>query len=339
MNEPVKVLITLPIPDDLVAQLREISERLDIRVMSSSEAGGIPSDIWKEIEVLYTNRALPEPEQAPSLRWIQFHWAGVNHAIQAPILAKPGLTATTLSGAGATKMAEYIMGMLFALGLRIPDLLENQANCSWPEDRWKRFQPRELRESTVGIVGYGSIGRQVARALQPFGAQVLATKKNLMDPVDWGYTVDGFGDREGDYVHRLYPAEALNSMLRECDFVVVSLPLTDSTRDLFAEEQFNALKPGAYLVDISRGGVIDHKALAAAVSEGRLSGAVLDVFPEEPLAEDSPLWDIPNVIITPHISGATAFYDERAVKLFSENLRLYLNGAPLLNALDLDEGY
>ncbi len=339
MTEPVQVLITLPFPDLLVDQLREISPRLNIRVIKAQEVGDIAPEVWQEAEILYTNKVLPEPDQAPSLRWIQFHWAGINHAIQAPILSKADLAVTTMSGAGATKMAEYILGMLLALGLGIPSLLENQERHEWPKDRWVRFRPRELRESTVGIVGYGSIGRQAARLLHTFGAKVLATKRDAMQPQESGYTVDGYGDRDGDYVHRLYPTEAIKSMFKECDFVVVAVPLTDSTRDLIGEEQLNALKPGAYLVDISRGGVLDHDALIAALNEGILDGAALDVFPEEPLAEEHPLWDIPNVIISPHISGVTQFYDERAVQMFAENLRLYLNGAPLLNAFDLKLGY
>lgn len=339
MTEQVHVLITLPLPNHLVDQLREISSRLNIRVMKAQEVGDIQPEIWQEAEVLYTNKILPEPDQAPGLRWIQFHWAGVNHAIEAPILGKSDLVATTMSGAGATKMAEYILGMLLALGLGIPSLLENQARREWPKDRWKRFQPRELRESTVGIVGYGSIGRQTARLLHAFGARVLATKRDAMQPKDSGYTPDGFGDQEGNYVHRLYPAEAVKSMFKECDFVVIAVPLTDSTLDLIGEDQLYALKPGAFLVDISRGGVLDHDALIATLNEGILAGAALDVFPEEPLPQEHPLWKVPNVIITPHISGATRFYDERAVQMFAENLRLYLSGAPLLNALDLGLGY
>jgi phosphoglycerate dehydrogenase-like enzyme len=236
-------------------------------------------------------------------------------------------------------VAEYILGMLLAQGLGIPSLLENQRRREWPKDRWKRFQPRELRESTVGIVGFGSIGRQTARLLHAFGAKVLATKRDAMQPMDSGYTPEGFGDREADYVHRLYPAEAIKSMFKECDFVVITVPLTESTQGLIGEEQLNALKPGAYLVDISRAGVLDHKALIAALNEGILSGAALDVFPEEPLPQEHPLWEVPNIIITPHISGVTRFYDERAVQMFAENLRLYLSGAQLLNTLDLKLGY
>lgn len=340
MTNNVKVLITVPFSDELVEVLNDISPRLEIQIIKTRKVDEIPAEIWQQIEVLYTHSVIPDREQAPNLRWIQFHWAGVDHILEDPIFQENDLIATTLSGAGASKMAEFILAMLLAQGLKIPDLLENQREHKWPKNRWEQFQPRELRDSTVGIIGYGSIGRQVAKLLEPFGTRVLAAKKDAMNPRDEGYVVEGFGDQPGDYATRLYPAEAVNSILKESDFVVVSVPLTKSTQNLISAEQFSAVKPGAYLVDISRGGVVDHEALINALNEGQLSGAALDVFPEEPLPENSPLWDLPNVIITPHVSGVTRFYDKRAVELFKENLKLYLEGSPLLNTVDLEEkGY
>ena len=143
----------------------------------------------------------------------------------------------------------------------------------------------------------------------------------------------------GDYLRRLYPAEALRSMARECDFLVVSVPLTPRTAGLIDAAVFDAMKPSAYLIDISRGGVVNHVDLIAALKDRRIAGAALDVFPEEPLPADSPLWKQPNVIVSPHISGNTPFYDERAVALFVENLRRYLAGETLLNRFDPELGY
>jgi phosphoglycerate dehydrogenase-like enzyme len=214
-----------------------------------------------------------------------------------------------------------------------------QKRGEWPKDRWERFNPRELRDSTVGIVGYGSIGRQVARLLQPFGARVLAVKRDVMRPEDTGYTPEGWGDPEGDMVLRLYPPEALRSMFKECDFVVVAAPLTPQTRGMVNAEALSALRPTAFLVDVSRGGVVDHTALLAALRDRKIAGAALDVYPEEPLPPESPLWKLSNVILTPHISGNTPYYDDRAIALFAENLRRYLGGAPLLNRFISDRGY
>lgn len=339
MNDPVEVLITLPFPDTLVAKLKAVSPRLKINVLRARRAEEIPSDVWVQTEVLYTNRVLPTPEQAPSLRWIQFHWAGIDHAIEAPILQKPDLVATTLSGAAASQIAEYVVMMALALGHLLPELISNQRRSEWPNERWERFKPRELRGSTVGIIGYGSVGRQVARLLQPFGAFVVATKRDAMHPEDLGYTSEGWGDPKGDFVHRLYPPEALRSMLKACDYVVVTVPLTPQTRGMVGVEEIAVLKPTAFLIDVSRGGVVDHGALIVALRDRKIAGVALDVYPEEPLPAESPLWKLPNVLLTPHISGNTSNYDERAIDLFAENLRRYLAGLPLFNRFDPIKGY
>jgi phosphoglycerate dehydrogenase-like enzyme len=225
------------------------------------------------------------------------------------------------------------------MGHRLPDLVVAQKKSEWPRDRWERFTPQELRASTVGIVGYGSIGRQIARLLREFGATILATKRDVMHPEDPGYTPENQGDVTGELVHRLYPPQALHSMLRECDFVVVTLPLTRETRHMIGATELAALKPTAYLVDISRGGIVDQNALVTALRERKLAGAAIDVFEQEPLPADHPLWKFPNVILTPHIAGITPYYDQRAVKLFAENLTRYLAGLPLYNRFDPSRGY
>jgi phosphoglycerate dehydrogenase-like enzyme len=179
----------------------------------------------------------------------------------------------------------------------------------------------------------------VARLLQTFGATILAAKRDLMHPEDTGYNLEGLGDSGGDLVHRLYPPQALRSMLKKCDFVVVTVPLTTATRGLLNAEALAALKPSACLVDLSRGGVVDHTALIAMLRERKIAGAALDVFPTEPLPADSPLWKLPNVLITPHIAGFSPHYDQRAVDLFAENLHRYLAGLPLYNRLNLEMEY
>jgi phosphoglycerate dehydrogenase-like enzyme len=339
MSEPVNVLITMPFPEKLISRLNGVSPRLHISVSKAKRVEEIPDDEWEKVEVLYTSRILPAPHQAPNLRWIQFHYAGIDHAVDAPILHREGVVATTLSGSAASQMAEYILMMLLALGHRLPGLINSQQHTEWPKDRWERFSPQELRESSVGIIGYGSIGRQVARLLLPFGTQVLAAKRDAMHPEDSGYTPEGQGDPQGDFVRRLYPPQALKSLVKNCDFVVVTLPLTAETRDMINAEVLAAFKPSAFLIDVSRGGIVDHEALIEALKTKRLAGAALDVFPEEPLSAESPLWAMPNVLITPHIAGNTAFYDERAVNLFAENLDRYISGLPLFNRYRPEAGY
>ena len=339
MDHPIEVIITLPFTDELIKQISEISPRLAVEKIVARKVEDIAEDAWKRVEVLYTNRVLPKPEQAANLRWIQFHWAGMDHALDEPILQREGISVTSMSGASASQMAEHAVMMMLALGHHMPDAFAHQKRVEWPSGRWELFSPTELRSSTVGIIGYGSIGRQIARLLQTFGATVLATKRDILHPEDSGYVLEGLGDPGGDFVNRLYPPQALQSMLKECDFVVVTLPRTKATRGILGAQELSALKPSAYLVDISRGDIIDHSALIPLLREHKIAGAALDVFSVEPLPADSPLWKLPNVILTPHIAGFSQHYDERAAALFMQNLRRYLEELPLYNQLDLSLEY
>jgi phosphoglycerate dehydrogenase-like enzyme len=334
MNEPIQILITLPFTDDLLAKIQTVSPRLQLNLVHAHKVEEVPNEDWRRTEVLYTNRVLPNPELVPNLRWIQFHWAGVDHVMEHPLLHMKEVEATTLSGAAASQVAEYAVMMLLSLGRRMAEMMSCQRKGEWPKDRWERFSPRELRDSTVGVLGYGSVGRQIARLLLPFGAIVLATKRDVMHPEDKDYMPPGMGDQNADYVYRLYPSQAVRSMIKECDFVVNTLPLTPQNRNLIGAEELAVMKPTAYFLDLSRGGVVNQNALISALREHKIAGAALDVFPEEPLPQDNPLWKLSNVIITPHISGNTPYYDQRAVELFVENLRRYISSQPLLNRFD-----
>lgn len=334
----IPVLITLPFPAPLIERLQALSPRLRIYVHPANKASDLPADLLPDVEILYTHRALPDPQSVPNLRWIQFHFAGIDHAEQHPLLSTSVLI-TTLSGAAMTQVAELVLMFLLALGHRLPAILADRPKKRWFDDRFERYQPLELRGSTVGLVGYGSVGREVARLCRAFGATVLATKRDLMHLEDTGYSVEGLGDPQARLVERLYPPQALASMAALCDFLVVAVPLSPETRGLVGRRVFAQMKPTAYLVDVSRGGVVDHGALVEALTEKRIAGAALDVYPVEPLPQDSPLWDLPNTILTPHIAGASSAYYERAAALFAENLQRYLAGQPLLNLYQPERAY
>jgi phosphoglycerate dehydrogenase-like enzyme len=339
-NPTVEVLVTVPLGEHLLGRLKEVSSRLHLTSSPARKAEEIPDEIWARTEVLYTDLILPEAAKAPNLKWVQFHYAGIDAVVDAPLLKNNTVIATTLSGAAASQMAEYAVMMMLALGHHLPEMVGLQARAEWPRDRFERLAPRELRGSTVGIVGYGSIGRQIAHLLQPFGASVLAAKRDVMHPEDSGYRVEELGgDPDGDLFQRLYPIQALGSMLKECDFVAVTIPLTSATRNLIGAELLSGMKPSAYLVDLSRGGVVDQSGLIQALQDKRIAGAALDVFSEEPLPSNSPLWKMTNVLISPHISGTSPQYNERAVGLFAENLNRYLTGLPLYNRYDPQKGY
>jgi phosphoglycerate dehydrogenase-like enzyme len=334
-----EVLITFPLEEALVEEIQQVSNKLSITVHPARQGDEVPAELWEKVEVLYTMYALPGEELAPDLKWVQFFLAGIDKVIDEPILRRDNIRATTMSGANAPQVAEHVLTMMLALGHNLPDFFVRQSRIEWMTDKGVKYQPFELRGSTIGIVGYGSIGRQIARLASSFGAAVLATKREVMDPEDKGYFLEDTGDPHGDIFTRLYPPQALRSMFKECDFVVVTIPLTEDTRGMIGAEQLAALKPSAYLVDVSRGGVVDHNALVEALQENRLAGAALDVFEEEPLPTDHPLWAMPNVFITPHVAGFSAHYLSRATALFVENLKRFLADEPLLNQIDLEKGY
>ena len=332
------VLITLNFPEPLVERLRALSPRLQIRVHPARTGQDLPGDLLADVEVLYTLHALPEPASVPNLRWVQFHLSGVDAIVDHPLLHTDVLV-TSLSGASAPQLAEYALMGILALGRRVPRMVADKAAKRWAEDRFERFRPVELRGATVGIVGYGSAGREVARLCRAFGATILAVKRDLRSLDDRGYRLKELGDPSADLAERLYPPQAVASMAALCDFLVIAAPLTPETRGMIDRRVFEALKPTAYLVDLSRGGLVDHAALVDALSEKKLAGAMLDVFPAEPLPDGSPLWEMPNVLLSPHIAGSSGDYYERATELFGENLRRYLSDQPLLNLYDPQLGY
>jgi phosphoglycerate dehydrogenase-like enzyme len=338
-TKKVKVLITFPISEDLIKKLKEISPLLEITHVPVKNFEEIGEEVWTGTEILLTERVIPPVDIAPALRWIQFNSAGIDFALKEELILKGDLQITTLSGAAAPQVAEFAITMILALAHKLPSLLKFQMNHEWPPDRFSRFSPRELRSSTIGLVGYGSISREIARLLAPFGVKVLACKKNVMDTRDEGYTIEGLGDPNGDLFTRLYPFQAIKSMMKECDFVVITVPRTTETYQLIAEEELAVLKPTAYLVDVSRGGIIKNSALKTALQEKKIAGAMLDVFEQEPLPKDSPLWDTPNLIISPHIAGVSIHYNERSINLVTENIKRYLNKSSLLNTFDPEMGY
>lgn len=330
--------MTVRFPDALLQRVRSVSPRLRVEVHPASDSAELPGGLLPDVEILYTVRALPDPEAVPNLRWIQFHYAGIDHVAEHPLL-RGEVRVTTLSGAAVPQMAEYVMMAMLSLGRRVPRLERDRAEKRWAENRFERFRPMDLRGSTVGIVGYGSVGREVARLCRAFGAEVLATKRDVLHPVDGGYRPDDLGDPRAEVPARLYPPQALPSMAAECDFLVITVPMTPETRGLVGRAVLQKMKPTACLIDVSRGGVVDHNALIEALSEKRLGGAVLDVFPVEPLPASSPLWEMPNVILSPHVAGASGRYFEQAAALFTANLQRYLADQPLFNELDPERGY
>ncbi len=335
--ETVKVLSVLRLSDEQLQRLRDVSPVLEVsQVTCRTPEEMLP--YLEEPEVLYTYHADFLPEQAPNMRWVQLSSAGVNHLLGKPIM-QSDIIVTTSSGIHAVPIAEYVFGSMLAFARKFPLALSYQWKGEWPKDRWKHLLGSELRGSTIGIVGYGSIGREVGRLAKAFGMTVLASKRSPKRTQDTGYTLPKAGDPKMQHVDGVFGPGDIEEMVSQCDYVVVALPLTPETEGIISEGVLRAMKPTAYFVNISRGEVVDEPALIRALKEGWIAGAGLDVFTQEPLPDDSPFYELQNVILTPHISAATAVYNDRITDLFAENLRRYLAHEPLLNQVDKQRGY
>ena len=332
--EKIEILTTVPFADESVKEIQLLSERINLTISPARQPEDIPLEIWAKTEILFTWGAIPDPETVPQLRWVQSYLAGADRLLSHPLAEKEDLLITTNSGANATQVAEHTIMMMLSLGRNLPDAFARQNQSEWLSNQEERQRMKELRGSVVGIIGYGAIGGHLARLLQPFGVEILATKANAKNPHYEGYLPEGQGDPEGDYFTRLYPPEAIKSVLQESDFVIVTVPLTKKTKDMIGEKEFNSFKAGSFLVDVSRGGVVNHDALIGALVQNKLAGAALDVFPEEPLPADNPMWQMPNVIISPHMAGVSPNYIRRAVQLFKENILRYMNAEQLLNQVN-----
>lgn len=332
-----KILITTIFPEPMLDKLRAVAPHVVIE-QNKLKGGRWPSDMETDAEIIYAANELPTPAQAPNLRWAQIHYAGNDKLRHTPVW-ESDILISNASGVHAPNMGSYTITHILLWAHRVQLWFNYQAKGEWPKNRWDTFLPTELHGQTLGIVGYGQIGREIARLAKPFGLRIVASKRDPRHPAASGYAVPGHGDPDGVLPDMIYPSTATRSMLAECDFVVNILPMTDDTHHFFDKEMFKVMKKTAVFINIGRGGTVDEQALIHALKKGVIKGASLDVFEQEPLPTDSPLWQMENVILTPHISGDTPHYDDRATDLFAENLRRYLNHEPLLNLVNRERQY
>lgn len=340
MDDTLNVLVLMDFSDASIDRFKTISPRLKFTKKVVKSANEISPEVWANTDILYTTGILPERDAAPKLAWVQSNSSGIDTFLAHPLFSSHDIILTTTAGIHAAPIAEYTFAMMLALARKIPLMLRNQQSAEWPIDRYTQYMPHELRGSTVGILGYGAIGREIARLAHAFGMEVLATKRNVMTPAAVNrFSEEGLGDTEAALVERLYPPEATRSMVSLCDFVVVLVPLTPTTKGVISAHVLSAMKPTAYLISLSRGAVIDEEALIKALQSDQIAGAALDVFIQEPLPASSPLWKLDNVIISPHIAGNNLHYNDSAAEVFAQNLERYINKKDLLNQVNFDQGY
>ncbi|MEW5718664.1 MAG: D-2-hydroxyacid dehydrogenase [Chloroflexota bacterium] len=337
----IQVLLSLRFTDAQIERVRAVSPRLSVTQKSLKEGQDFSdaSVLFDGDEEIFYGTIPPRDlTRAPRLKWAQLHTAGINHLTNHPIL-RSDIRLTTCSGIHAVPIGEFAIGMMLALARKFPLATRKQDRADWPPHKWRLFLGTELRGKTLGVVGYGSIGREAARiAKHGFAMRVLAMTRGG-DRRDRGYHEPGVGDPDGTLPDAWFARAQLLALLAQSDFVLIATPLTDETRDLIGERELRALKPTAYIVNIARGGIVNEAALTRALKENWIAGAGLDVFEQEPLPAARELWKLENALVTPHISGATPHYDDRAVELFCENLRRYLNGEELFNLVNREQGY
>lgn len=330
----IHVLSTRSFSEAWLDRLRTVSPQLVIRQHPAETWDDVPPEYNEWVEVLYTWGVFPDPAQTPNLRWVQLDTAGYDAAFNSR-LVQSRVAITTLMGVAPPNMAEHTLMMMMALGRRLLLMLKHQAQCDWPsfEYRWNNFTPSELFGATIGIVGYGSIGREIGRLAHAFNMRVIAiTRPKPSDkPKPLLYQIPELVGLPGTEPDLTYSPDQLLEALPQCDYVVLVLPHTPESHHMINEAAFRAMKPSAVLVNVARGGVVDEAALIRALREKWIAGAALDVFEQEPLPADSPLWRLENVIISPHVAGLTSRYYDVVLDLFSANLRRYIAGEPLLN--------
>lgn len=347
MNEPTyRVLIASYLEPEHVARIREVSPRLEVAYEPELIAPPrYPADHtntimrtpgdetrWRELlsqaDILFdfdhTHRE-DLPDLAPRLRWLQATSAGIGQFVRRLRYAErmPNTVFTTASGVHTQPLAEFCLMAMLMWSRNYWQMRQDQQ-----ARRWERFGATDLAGRTLGIVGVGKIGREVARFAKALGMRVVGSKRTTQD-----------ADLKALHLDALYGPGELPELLRQSEFLVLITPHTDETDGMIGADELAMLPPGALLINIGRGALVDEPALIAALQSGHLVGAALDVFATEPLPQDSPLWAMPNVLVSPHSASTSDRENARLSDLFCENLRRFLVNEPLLNVLNPETLY
>ena len=356
LEDKINVTIVLPMPPELIERVRSVSDRLDVTYLTKTQRhvyregrplwAGYPeepigdeetedeararlNEVLKHTHILLSNPIVPDDilERAPEVRMVQLTSAGADRLIDSELARSDRAKLVTASGLHATPISEYVIGAMIAFAKGFPRAMQGQQ-----ERTWRPFLAKELEGSTVAVLGLGNIGRRVAELSKALGMRVIGMRRSA----DRRMTGEEAGETCFD---EMLPTNDLFYALGEADYIVLAMPLTDDSRHMIGEEQLRAMKPSAVIVNIARGAVIDQEALVRALKEGRIAGAALDVTDPEPLPPDNDLWTAPNVMITPHISGGTPRYMDRAIDIFVDNLQRYVADRELRNVVDPSRGY
>jgi phosphoglycerate dehydrogenase-like enzyme len=319
-KSPRKILVAAALHDKL-PQLQQVAPQVTFVEVSADTP---PRDI-AEADVAIGVCSADIIGKTKKLQWIQWLGAGVERCVQQPIIRERRPLITNLQRAAGASMAEHVMAMMLMLSRHLDAFFIEQQHARWGSASGDMPKLEDLEGKTILIVGLGGIGTEVAKRAHAFGMRVIATRAS--------------GRTGPDYVSYVGLPEELLTLSKQADYIVNCAPLTPATERIFDAPFFATMKPTAYFVSVGRGKSTVTADLVAALKERRIAGAALDVTEPEPLPADSPLWSLPNVIITPHVSGDTPVADEVRIAIVRENLRRYVAGEPMLSVVDIERGY
>ncbi|MGP4038701.1 D-2-hydroxyacid dehydrogenase [Gracilibacillus sp. D59] len=315
------LVINLNLEENLLSEIKQ--EVPDWNVIANKNTDEIEDELAEAEVVLHWKRAAAPTllEKNNHLKWIQTWSAGVN-GLPLETLQHKNVTLTSANGVHAYPISETIFAHMLGLTRKIHTYVRQQQEKTWHNAGLKL----EIHEKTIGIIGVGAIGQETAKIAKAFGMKTLGVRHS---------------GKPTEHIDEMYTPDQLADILPQCDYVVITLPLTEETTGMFGAEEFRQMKNSAFLINIGRGPIVNEDELIKALENQEIAGAGLDVFATEPLPADSPLWNMDNVIVTPHTAGATEHYTERVIRdIFIPNLRHYLKaGAPNVNVVDYEKGY
>jgi phosphoglycerate dehydrogenase-like enzyme len=316
------ILIDYPFTPEQIAGFRDLAARLGGHTIhaATDEASALAGAAEAEVILGYFRPAVCAA--APKLRWIQSFSTGMDKFLFPEIVERDAVRISNVAGLYASQGGEHAWALLLALTRQLPLAVHNK-----DKRLWQSADVVEVAGSTLGVIGMGGFGMQIAKRAQGYDMAVIA--------------VDAVRTEKPDYVDELCPAttENLHDLLRRADIVMMACPLTKETYHLIGAAELALMRPTAYLINVTRGGIIDEPALVAALEKGQIAGAGLDVVEKEPLAADSPLWDAPNLILTPHRAGASQHRPRKIYEFFLANLERYLQGETPVNIIDKRRGF
>jgi phosphoglycerate dehydrogenase-like enzyme len=313
-----KIWLRLNLPEKDITALQQSFPDCELH---QGDDGAVDSDWLREVEAVFAEEPLPDAlvDRMPMLRWLHVTRGGVNAYLTPAVKARP-IQLTGSKGVHGTVFSEFALACIFALAKKLPESLAAQR-----QKQWQRLQPIEVAGQTLGIVGLGTAGDELARKAKALGMRVVATKRTLIE--------------KPDYVEELGAPAYLPTLMEQSDYVVLLLASVPSTFNIIGESELRRMKPSAYLINLSGGRAIEEALLVRALKERWFAGAALDAFARQPLPQDSELWNLPNVLITPRIAGITRQKWPALLPIFIDNLQRFIAGEPLKNIVDKQLGY